>query len=65
MPETFEQTAPDDRVTDVTATEVAEMFALHSEGKSDIAIDAAGRIRSVRRSDAEAGVSLVKRRAWY
>jgi len=28
-------------------------------------IDARGRIRTTRRSDAEAGVSLRKRRAWY
>ena len=28
-------------------------------------IDARGRVRSARRSDAEAGVSLRKRRAWY
>ncbi|MDZ4767099.1 MAG: hypothetical protein SGI73_21370 [Chloroflexota bacterium] len=28
-------------------------------------IDARGRVRSARRSDAEAGVSLTKRRAWY
>lgn len=28
-------------------------------------IDARGRVRTTRRSDAEAGVSLRKRRAWY
>ncbi len=28
-------------------------------------IDARGRVRTARRSDAEAGVSLRKRRAWY
>lgn len=28
-------------------------------------IDAGGRVRTTRRSDAEAGVSLKKRRAWY
>jgi hypothetical protein len=28
-------------------------------------IDAQGRVRTTRRSDAEAGVSLRKRRAWY
>jgi hypothetical protein len=28
-------------------------------------IDAQGRVRAARRSDAEAGVSLKKRRAWY
>lgn len=28
-------------------------------------IDARGRVRTTRRSDAEAGVSLKKRRAWY
>jgi len=28
-------------------------------------IDAKGRVRTTRRSDAEAGVSLRKRRAWY
>jgi hypothetical protein len=28
-------------------------------------IDARGRVRTSRRSDAEAGVSLRKRRAWY
>jgi hypothetical protein len=28
-------------------------------------IDAKGRVRTARRSDAEAGVSLRKRRAWY
>jgi hypothetical protein len=28
-------------------------------------IDARGRVRAARRSDAEAGVSLRKRRAWY
>lgn len=28
-------------------------------------IDAQGRVRAARRSDAEAGVSLRKRRAWY
>lgn len=28
-------------------------------------IDAMGRVRTARRSDAEAGVSLRKRRAWY
>jgi hypothetical protein len=28
-------------------------------------IDAQGRVRSTRRNDAEAGVSLRKRRAWY
>lgn len=28
-------------------------------------IDAHGRVRTTRRSDAEAGVSLKKRRAWY
>jgi hypothetical protein len=28
-------------------------------------IDARGRVRSARRSDAEAGVSLTRRRAWY
>ncbi len=28
-------------------------------------IDARGRVRTARRSDAEAGVSLTKRRAWY
>ena len=28
-------------------------------------IDAHGRVRAARRSDAEAGVSLKKRRAWY
>lgn len=28
-------------------------------------IDAQGRVRTARRSDAEAGVSLRKRRAWY
>jgi hypothetical protein len=30
-----------------------------------VQIDARGRVRSARRSDAEAGVSLRKRRAWY
>jgi hypothetical protein len=30
-----------------------------------VQIDAKGRIRTARRSDAEAGVSLRKRRAWY
>jgi hypothetical protein len=28
-------------------------------------IDAQGRVRTARRSDADAGVSLTKRRAWY
>lgn len=28
-------------------------------------IDSRGRVRTARRSDAEAGVSLTKRRAWY
>jgi hypothetical protein len=31
----------------------------------EVHIDARGRIRTARRSDAEAGVSLRKRRAWY
>ena len=30
-----------------------------------VSIDAKGRVRTTRRSDAEAGVSLRKRRAWY
>ena len=30
-----------------------------------VQIDARGRVRTTRRSDAEAGVSLRKRRAWY
>ena len=31
----------------------------------EVHIDARGRVRSARRHDAEAGVSLRKRRAWY
>jgi hypothetical protein len=30
-----------------------------------VSIDAKGRVRTTRRTDAEAGVSLRKRRAWY
>jgi hypothetical protein len=30
-----------------------------------VSIDARGRVRTARRSDAEAGVSLRRRRAWY
>lgn len=55
----------DSHVETLTAQEVAEMMNMHSEGKNDIGIDGLGRIKSVRRNDAEAGVSLHKRRAWY
>lgn len=33
--------------------------------KGQVHIDARGRVRTSRRSDADAGVSLKKRRAWY
>ena len=55
----------DSEVETLTAQEVAEMYDLHSDGKNDIGIDGLGRIKSVRRNDAEEGVSLRKRRAWY
>lgn len=35
------------------------------QSKGQVHIDERGRIRATRRTDAEAGVSLRKRRAWY
>lgn len=40
-----------------------EFARLQRQGQ--VNIDARGRVRTTRRSDAEAGVSLRKRRAWY
>ena len=40
-----------------------EFARLQQQGQ--VHIDARGRVRTTRRSDAEAGVSLRKRRAWY
>ncbi|HVU10646.1 MAG TPA: hypothetical protein VHD90_05180 [Phototrophicaceae bacterium] len=40
-----------------------EFARLQNAGQ--VRIDARGRVRTARRSDAEAGVSLHKRRAWY
>ena len=40
-----------------------EFARLQKQGQ--VNIDARGRVRTTRRSDAEAGVSLRKRRAWY
>jgi hypothetical protein len=40
-----------------------EFARLQRQGQ--VNIDAQGRVRTTRRSDAEAGVSLRKRRAWY
>ncbi|MBE2268952.1 MAG: hypothetical protein IAE80_12030 [Anaerolinea sp.] len=40
-----------------------EFARLQQQGQ--VHIDAQGRVRTTRRSDAEAGVSLRKRRAWY
>ncbi len=40
-----------------------EFARLQNAGQ--VRIDAHGRVRTARRSDAEAGVSLHKRRAWY
>lgn len=40
-----------------------EFARLQKSGQ--VNIDARGRVRTARRSDAEAGVSLRKRRAWY
>ena len=44
----------------VTPEEFAQL-----QDAGQVHIDARGRVRSARRSDAEAGVSLRKRRAWY
>jgi len=40
-----------------------EFARLQKDGQ--VHIDSRGRVRTSRRSDAEAGVSLRKRRAWY
>ena len=60
-----EMNEQDAGIETLTAQQVAEIYDMHSDGKSDIGIDALGRIKSVRRDDTEAGVSLRKRRAWY
>ncbi|HLV34110.1 MAG TPA: hypothetical protein VKY59_03305 [Spirillospora sp.] len=67
-----ESSADDDRMQDrlerlggepapvITPEEFARL-----QQAGQVHIDARGRVRTARRSDAEAGVSLRKRRAWY